>query len=181
MSSLPLCRLPASPLSAVPVSVAQLCPTLCNPGDCSPPGSSVLGILQARMPEWLSFLSPGDLPTQGSNLSLLHCRRIPYHPSREGSPTYGWGDSTKYNSEPFTSLPQTHREPLPHSEQIPKSCPGAGSVSGVTSSLLPPWLTASPLLCWDAVSGTHQAGCSLTSFTHSFCSGVLPGCLGLAS
>ena len=32
--------------------VAQLCPTLCDPMDCSPPGSSVRGILQARMLEW---------------------------------------------------------------------------------------------------------------------------------
>ena len=31
----------------------QLCPTLCNPMDCSPPGSSVHGILQARILEWV--------------------------------------------------------------------------------------------------------------------------------
>ena len=33
--------------------VAQLCPTVCNPMDCSPPGSSVHGILQA--PEWVAI------------------------------------------------------------------------------------------------------------------------------
>ena len=32
--------------------VAQSCPTLSNPMDCSPPGSSVLGIFQARVLEW---------------------------------------------------------------------------------------------------------------------------------
>ena len=32
--------------------VAQLCPTLSNPMDCSPPGSSVHGIFQARVLEW---------------------------------------------------------------------------------------------------------------------------------
>ena len=32
--------------------VAQLCPTLSDPMDCSPPGSSVHGILQARVLEW---------------------------------------------------------------------------------------------------------------------------------
>ena len=31
---------------------AGSCPTLCNPMDCSPPGSSVHGILQARTLEW---------------------------------------------------------------------------------------------------------------------------------
>ena len=33
--------------------VAQLCLTLCDPMDCSPPGSSVHGILQARILEWV--------------------------------------------------------------------------------------------------------------------------------
>ena len=32
--------------------MAQSCPTLSNPMDCSPPGSSVLGIFQARVREW---------------------------------------------------------------------------------------------------------------------------------
>ena len=35
--------------------VAQLGPTLCDPMDCSPPGSSVHGILQARILEWVSI------------------------------------------------------------------------------------------------------------------------------
>ena len=37
------------------VLVPQACPNLCNPGDCSPPGSSVLGIPQARMLEWVAI------------------------------------------------------------------------------------------------------------------------------
>ena len=39
----------------VKVLVAQLCPTLCYPVDCSPPGSSVHGILQARILEWVAI------------------------------------------------------------------------------------------------------------------------------
>ena len=35
------------------------------PGTCSPSGSSVHGILQARTLEWLPFPSPGDLPNPG--------------------------------------------------------------------------------------------------------------------
>ena len=42
----------------------QLCPTLCNPVDCSPPGSSVHRILQARMLAWLPCRPPG-LPDPG--------------------------------------------------------------------------------------------------------------------
>ena len=39
-----------------------LCPTLCNPMDCSPPGSSIHGILQARILEWVAVPSSRDLP-----------------------------------------------------------------------------------------------------------------------
>ena len=35
------------------IAVVQSCPTLCDPMDCSPPGSSVHGISQARMLEWV--------------------------------------------------------------------------------------------------------------------------------
>ena len=37
------------------VLVTQSCPTLCDPMDCSPPGSSVPGILQARVLEWVAI------------------------------------------------------------------------------------------------------------------------------
>ena len=41
-----------SSIACVHAKSLQLCPTLCSPMDCSPPGSSVHGILQARIPEW---------------------------------------------------------------------------------------------------------------------------------
>ena len=37
--------------------VAQSCPTLCDPMDCSPPGSSVHGIFQARVLKWVAISS----------------------------------------------------------------------------------------------------------------------------
>ena len=42
-----------SPPMRVPAKLLQSCPTLCKPMDCSPPGSSVHGILQARVLEWV--------------------------------------------------------------------------------------------------------------------------------
>ena len=45
--------------------VAQLCSTLCDPMDCSPPGSSVHGILQARILEWVTISFSRDLPSPG--------------------------------------------------------------------------------------------------------------------
>ena len=54
---------------------AQSCPTLCNPMDYSSPGSSVHGILQARIVEWVATSSCRDLPHPGNKLTsqcLLH-------------------------------------------------------------------------------------------------------------
>ena len=49
--------------------VTKLCLPLCDPIDCSPPGFSVLGILQARILEWVA--TPGDLPDPGIQLTSL--------------------------------------------------------------------------------------------------------------
>ena len=45
--------------------------TLCDPMDYSPPGSSVHGISQARILEWVAMPSSGIFLTQGSNLGLI--------------------------------------------------------------------------------------------------------------
>ena len=54
----------------------QSCPTVCNPTDCSPPGSSVHGI--PRLEYWSSFLLQGIFPTQRLNPGLQRCRWILY-------------------------------------------------------------------------------------------------------
>ena len=56
------------------VLVAQLCLTLCDPMDCSPPGSSVHGILQARRLEWV--------------IILFSSRKILYYVSHQESHLY---------------------------------------------------------------------------------------------
>ena len=61
----------------------QLCPTLCNPMDCSPPGSSVHGILQARILEWVAVPSSRG-PSQSrdwTRVSYVSCigRQVLYH------------------------------------------------------------------------------------------------------
>ena len=47
----------------------QLCPTLCDPMGCSLPGSSVHGILQARILEWGACAPPGYFPNPGFELT----------------------------------------------------------------------------------------------------------------
>ena len=73
----------------VKVLVAQSHQTLCNPRDCSPPGSSVRGILQATL-EWVatSFsrgsFQPRDRTALFDQLQL-HCRQVLYYLSHQGS------------------------------------------------------------------------------------------------
>ena len=66
-----------SPVVVV-VFIVQSCPALCNPMDCSPPVSSVRGILQIRILEWYfcALLQEVEFfPTQELNPYLLHCRQ----------------------------------------------------------------------------------------------------------
>ena len=63
----------------------QLCPAVCDPVDCSLPGSSDHGILQARILEKrLAFPTPGDLPGPVSSISCIG-RGVLYHSHHLGS------------------------------------------------------------------------------------------------
>ena len=83
-----LCSPPSMPRDSPQLSsVAQSCPTLCNPMDYNPPGSSV----HEDSPGKNTGVSCHALcqeifPTQGLNPNLLHCRWILYHLSHQGSP-----------------------------------------------------------------------------------------------
>ena len=65
------------------VLVAQLCPTLCDPMNCSPPDFSVHGILQARKLEWVAISFSGDLPDPGfePGCSALQADSLPSEPN----------------------------------------------------------------------------------------------------
>ena len=56
--------------------VTQLCPTLCDPMDCSPPGSSVHGTFQARILEWVAipFSGRSSRPRDGTQVSWIASR-----------------------------------------------------------------------------------------------------------
>ena len=65
--------------------VTQLCPTLCDPMDCSPPGSSIHGdSLGNNTGVNCHSLLQGIFPTQGSKPDLPHCRQIVYCLSHQG-------------------------------------------------------------------------------------------------
>ena len=70
----------------VKVSVTQSCPILCNPIDCSPPGSCPWGFPGKNTGMGSHSLLQGIFPTQGSDLGFLHFRQTLYHLSHQGSP-----------------------------------------------------------------------------------------------
>ena len=59
------------------------CPTLCDAMDCSSPGSSAHGLLQARILEWLAMLSSRGFfqPRHRTGVPYVSCvgRRVLYH------------------------------------------------------------------------------------------------------
>ena len=60
--------------------VTKSCPILCDPMDCSPPGSSVHGIFQAEILEWVAMLSSRG-SSQPRDRTHVFCigRQILYH------------------------------------------------------------------------------------------------------
>ena len=73
--------------STITYVAAQSHPALCDHRDCSPPGSSGHGILQASILEWVAMSSPRDLLHPGIKPGILHCRRVLYRLSHQGSRT----------------------------------------------------------------------------------------------
>ena len=65
--------------------IAQSCPILCDPMDCSLPGSSVHGIFQAIVLEWIaiSFYSGSSQPRDGTQVSRVVDRRFTVWATRE--------------------------------------------------------------------------------------------------
>ena len=65
----------------------HLCPTLCDPRDSNPLGSSVHGIFQARVLEWvaISFSRGFSRPRDRTRVSCIVDRQMLYHLSHQGS------------------------------------------------------------------------------------------------
>ena len=99
---------PSLPLTES-VSRSQPCPTFCHSMDCSPPGSSVHGILQAGIPEWVAifFSRESSRPREGLNPGLPHYRQIIYHLSHQGSHIVLFkGNETCFRSKTPEHLPK---------------------------------------------------------------------------
>ena len=70
--------------------VVQSCLTLCDPMICSLPGSSVHGLFQARVLEWISisFSRGSSLPRDWTEVSNVVCRCVTIRATREAPETF---------------------------------------------------------------------------------------------
>ena len=90
------------PANAVKALVTQSCLTLCNPMDCSLPGSSVHGLLQAGILEWVAiFFSRGSSqPRDITQVSCITGRLFSHLSQCRGHQFYAW--STRHRATKFT-------------------------------------------------------------------------------
>ena len=114
-------------------SVTQLCPTLCDPMDCCPPGSSVHGILQARILEWVAIPSSrgSSWLRDWTNISCISCtgRQILYHCSTWEAPLHSWAEINLILwSDLHLWFPLTLRFTTHFSPQIWSSCSSVSSL-----------------------------------------------------
>ena len=87
----------------------QLCLTLCDPIDGSPPGSPVPGILQARTLEWLaiSFSSAWKWKVKGKLLSHVRLLATPWSAAYQAPPSMGFSREEYWSGVPSPSLSES--------------------------------------------------------------------------
>ena len=83
----------------------QSCPTLCDPTDGSPPGSSVPGILQARTLEWvaISFSNEWKWEVKVKSLSRVRLSATPWTAAHQAPPSMGFSKQEYWSGVPSPS------------------------------------------------------------------------------
>ena len=83
----------------------QSCPSLCDPIDCSPPGSPVPGILQARILEWvaISFSNVGKWKVKGKLLSGVRLLATPWTAAYQAPLSMGFSRQEYWSGVPSPS------------------------------------------------------------------------------
>ena len=87
----------------------QSCPTLCDPIDGSPPGSSVPGILQARTLEWVasSLSNAWKWKVKVKSLSRVRLLATPWSAAHQAPPSMGFSRQEHWSGVPLPSPPIT--------------------------------------------------------------------------
>ena len=111
--------------------VAQSCPTLCDPVDCSLPGSSVYGILQTTMLEWVAIsFSKTGLKVKVKSLSRVRLFATLWTVAHQAPLSMGFSRQDYWSGLPFPSpgdLPDPGiepRSPTLQADALPSAPPG---------------------------------------------------------
>ena len=128
----------------------QPCQTLCNPMDCSPPGFSVHGILQARILEWVAVPSSRETsqPRDRTHISCGSCTAGGFFTTEPlGKPDSFWHWTKMAVPYFHQSLDMAHLEDIwtwvKHSQQLRQALKGP-KADGCLRIALPPVETVSP-------------------------------------
>ena len=99
------------PVAAASAKSLQLCPTLCNPIDGSPPGSSIPGILQARTLEWvaISFSNAWKWKVKVKSLSRAQLLATPWTVAHQAPLSIGFSRQENWSGVPLPSPPASCR------------------------------------------------------------------------
>ena len=91
--------------AAVAAKSLQLCPTLCDPVDGSPPGSPVPGILQARTLEWvaISFSNAEKRKVKVKSLSRVRLLATPWTAAHQAPLSMGFSRQEYWSGVPLPS------------------------------------------------------------------------------
>ena len=98
--------------TAAAAKLLQLCPTLCNPIDGSPPGSPVPGILQARTLEWvaISFSNAWKWKVKVKSLSRVRLLATTWTAAHQAPPSMGFSRQEYWSGVPLPSPEEGARE-----------------------------------------------------------------------
>ena len=107
----------------------QLCLTLCDPTDGSPPGSPVPGILQARTLEWvaISFSNAWKWKVKVKSLGCVRLLAIPWTAAHQAPPSMGFSRQEYWSGVPLPSPTGVGSHPL-----LQGTFPTQGSNPGFT-------------------------------------------------
>ena len=92
-------------IAAAAAKLLQSCPTLCNPIDSSPPGSTIPGILQARTLECvaISFSNAWKWKVQVKSLSRVRLLETPWTAAHQAPPSLGFSRQEYWSGVPLPS------------------------------------------------------------------------------
>ena len=119
--------------------VAQSCMTLCDPMDCSPPGSSIHGILQARVLEWvaISFSGGSSPPRDWNRVSRIVGRRFTAWATRVVQCPGAGGQTRKVTKKGWETGPGQSSPRFPSGSEVnnpPANAGDIGSTPGLVRS-----------------------------------------------